>query len=192
MTTRPLCAALGRVFSSLGSPESSVIWSEAPPPDPVLAPSLYPTSHPYPHPFSLPPGPSEMQWLRAASTPAAVNLMSSLPPSLPGTSFSARGATGWAGIVGKGREWSQWPPTNMPALHSHYLHWPSVQWFYKAETLTTLLPMEGMFVLGARAGRGWPTLSLLGLVLGSGDADDGCGDLGCFAVWSQSVICFQN
>ena len=33
-------------------------------------------------------------------------------------------------------------------LHSHYQHWPSVQWFYKAETLTTLLAMEGMFVLG--------------------------------------------
>lgn len=33
-------------------------------------------------------------------------------------------------------------------LHSHHPHWPCVQWFYKAETLTTLLAMAGMFVLG--------------------------------------------
>lgn len=33
-------------------------------------------------------------------------------------------------------------------LGSHYPHGPSVQWLYKAETLTTLLAMEGMFVLG--------------------------------------------
>lgn len=33
-------------------------------------------------------------------------------------------------------------------FRSHSPHWPSVRWFYKAETLTTLLAMEGMFVLG--------------------------------------------
>lgn len=57
---------------------------------------------------------------------------------------------GQAEIVGRaGREWSQWPPTNMPVpFIPHYPLWPSVQWFYKAETLTTLLAMEGMFVLG--------------------------------------------
>lgn len=33
-------------------------------------------------------------------------------------------------------------------LHPHYPLWPSAQRFHKAETLTTLLAMEGMFVLG--------------------------------------------
>ena len=33
-------------------------------------------------------------------------------------------------------------------FHSHSPRRPSVQWVYKAETLTTLLAMEGMFVLG--------------------------------------------
>lgn len=45
--------------------------------------------------------------------------------------------------------------------------------------------------VGAWAGRGWPTFSLWGESWGRGDADDGCGNLGCFAVWSQSVVCFQ-
>lgn len=40
------------------------------------------------------------------------------------------------------------PHQHASPLDSHYLHWPSVQWLYKAETLTTLLAMEGMFVLG--------------------------------------------
>lgn len=45
-------------------------------------------------------------------------------------------------------------------LHSHYPHWPSVQWFYKAETLTTLLAMAGMFVLEpGLAGGGRPSPS---------------------------------
>lgn len=45
--------------------------------------------------------------------------------------------------------------------------------------------------VGAWAGRGWPTFSLGGQSWGGGDADDGRGNLGCFAVWSQSIVCFQ-
>lgn len=45
--------------------------------------------------------------------------------------------------------------------------------------------------VGTRAGRGRPTFPLRGERWGGGDADDGCGDLGGFAVWSQSVVCFQ-
>lgn len=45
--------------------------------------------------------------------------------------------------------------------------------------------------VGAGGGRGWPTFPLWGERWGGRDADDGCGDLGCFAVWSQSVVCFQ-
>lgn len=45
--------------------------------------------------------------------------------------------------------------------------------------------------VGTWAGRGRPTFPLRGERWGGGDADDGCGDLGGFAVWSQSVVCFQ-
>lgn len=111
---------------------------------------------------------------------------------LPGTSFSARGATGQAERVGKGGGSgpSGHPPTCQPPslpLPALALH-PVV---LQGGDLDDIAGYRRNVRVGAGAGRGWPTFPLWGQRWGSGDADDGCGDLGCFAVWSQSVVCFQ-
>lgn len=100
-----------------------------------------PASQPLPSSLPLAPG---RQDHRAVSTP--VNLGAPLLLLfLPGMSFSAgEGAVG----QGEGDGVVQWPSTNMPAASRPRPTWPCVQWFYKAETLTTLLAMAGMFVLG--------------------------------------------
>lgn len=56
---------------------------------------------------------------------------------------------------GRRKEWGEGVGVVPAATHQHASplgsrspRWPSVPWFYKADTLTTLLAMAGMFVLG--------------------------------------------
>lgn len=83
--------------------------------------------------------------------PAAVNLRG---PFAALVSFQAQVSV--LGVQqGRRKEWGEGVGVVPVATHqhasplgSHYPRWPSVLWFYKADTLTTLLAMAGMFVLG--------------------------------------------
>lgn len=111
----------------------------------------------------------------------------------PGTRFSARGATGRGG-QNSGEGGGSGPRGHSPTCQPPWLPLPARALRPVALQGRDLDDVAGYgrnVRVGTWAGSGGPTFPLWGQRRGSGDADDGCGDLGAFAVWSQSVVGFQ-
>lgn len=163
MTTRPLGCSWSCVFlTGVSRNNCYLVWDAPSRPCPGRQPASSNGPSPtHPFPFS---GPSKMQCHRAVSAPAAGSLGTLCCfLSLPGTSLSARGATGQAEIVGKGEG------VVPMATHQH------ASPFYCPLPPRALCPvvLQGRDLdnvagygrnvrVGAWAGRGWPTFSLWG------------------------------